>query len=565
MQNSKGSCINGSNRLKFILLNFILLPALLSTGVKTASAQEASKPSVSAIFLGKDEIHIDGLLNEAFWQSQKAAKQFIQQEPIVGAVAAAESIVFVAYDEDHLYIAASLNDPEPSQVGADERQEDGRFDRSDAFAVLIDTYHDHQNAFFFETNVLSAMSDALVSQEGAQVNRDWDGNWQVKAKQTANGWSVEFKIPFETLRFKTGDSQIWGIQFRRRVPHLKEISFWSPLTAEQGFFEVSRSGHLSNISVTKRGPALSLTPYTKTSYHKDQTGTNDLSESDFGGGFDLRYRVQTNLSLDLTYNTDFAETEVDRLQVNLTRFPLFFPEKRVFFLEGKGFYDFGLSGRVQPFFSRRIGLLSGQAVPILLGGKLSGKVGPYGIGTLLMQTEAKGDNPAEQFAVIRMSRDIGLRSKLGVIATERRERNGASGDETYGVDLTLAPNQHFSSDGFLMYSEGGQHSLRGEAAFGEIEWQDPKWRIKLNHLRISPHFSPELGFVRQSDLHETFGYVDIRPQPARGWVREFGLKTEETYQTDASGNFLYQSNYNRIQADFRSGDFILLSSEYLSL
>ncbi len=559
MRNSKGFCINDSNRLKFILFNLILLSALLFTGIKSAFAQEATKPSVPAVSLGKAEIHIDGVLNETIWQSQKSAKQFIQQEPHVGLAALARSSVFVTYDDKHLYIAAVLDDPEPGRVQADERQEDGQFDRSDAFAILIDSYHDHQNAFFFETNLLSAMSDALVSQEGAQVNRDWDAIWQVAAKPTATGWSVEFKIPFESIRFKTGDSQRWGIQFRRRVPHLKEISFWSPLTTEQDFFEVSRSGHLSGISVVEQKRALSLTPYTKAFYHKDQTGRKDLSESDFDGGIDLRYQLQTNLSLDLTVNTDFAETEVDRLQVNLTRFRLFFPEKRAFFLEGKGFYNFGLSGRVQPFFSRRIGLLSGQAVPILLGGKLSGKVGPYGIGTLLMQTEAENGQAAEQFAVVRLSRDVGLRSKLGLIATERRERNGASGDSTFGIDGTLAPNEHLSSEGFLVYTEGNQNSLRGRAAFAEINWQDPKWRIKLNHLQVTPDFSPELGFVRQSDLHETVGYLDIRLQPVKGWVREFGFKTEETYQTDDSGNFLYQSNYNRIQVDARSGDFLLLS------
>lgn len=559
MRNSKGCYINDSNRLHFFLFNLILVFALLFTGIESASAQEAIKPSVPAIALEKGEIHIDGLLNEAIWQSQKPAKQFIQQEPDVGLAARAQSAVFVAYDADHLYIAAALDDPAPSRVQADERQEDGLFDRSDAFAVLIDSYHDHQNAFFFESNVLSAMSDALVSQEGAQVNRDWDGIWQVAAKPTTSGWSVEFKIPFETIRFKTGDSQRWGIQFRRRVPHLKEISFWSPLTIEQDFFEVSRSGHLDNISLKAQRQTFSFTPYVKASYHKDQTGTKDLSESDFDGGIDLRYQVKTNLSLDLTYNTDFAETEVDRLQVNLTRFRLFFPEKRAFFLEGKGFYDFGLSGRVQPFFSRRIGLLSGQAVPILLGGKLSGKVGPYGIGTLLMQTEAEHDQAAEQFAVIRLSRDVGLRSKLGLIATERWERNGSSGDRTYGIDGILAPNEHLSSEGFLVYTEGSQNILRGRAAFTEVNWRDPKWRIKLNHLQVTPDFSPELGFVRQSDLHETVGYVDFRLQATKGRVREFGLKTEETYQTDAAGNFLYQSNYNRFQADFRSGDFLLLS------
>ncbi|MFQ5543183.1 MAG: DUF5916 domain-containing protein [Nitrospiria bacterium] len=536
-----------------------LLALVLIFGLSgEASAQEAAKRSLRAIRLENGQVTVDGFVNEPIWQTGMAATGFVQQEPFVGSLSLAESFARVAYDESHLYIGALLNDPQPDLVRGDERQEDGLFDRSDAFAVLIDTYHDHQNGFFFETNLLSAMSDALVSQEGTEVNRDWDANWSVAAQRTETGWSVEFRIPFTALRFRPGEAQTWGIQFRRRVPHLKEVSFWSPLTSEQVFFEVSRAGHLNGVNTTKQVQPFAIKPYVKGAYQSDRTGTENISESDFDGGVDFRYRFRTNLTLDLTYNTDFAETEVDRFQVNLTRFPLFFPEKREFFLEGKGFYDFGLSGRVQPFFSRKIGLVNRKSVPILVGGKLSGKVGPYGIGTLFMETESQGDAPSERFGVLRLSRDLGLRSKLGVIATQRAERS-KSGRETVGVDGIFAPNKHLRSTAFWLYSDESQGEDRGDTSFAELRWQDPFWRIRLNHLRIDNDFSPALGFVRQDDLHETVGFVDVRPQPKSGRVREFGFKTEMTYQTDASDNFLYQSNYNRMQVDFRSGDFLLLS------
>lgn len=540
----------------FILLFFSFIS--LFSSQKKCFAQELPKRTLTAISAGDEKIEIDGLLNEAVWQTGAGASGFVQQEPHVGKDARALSFVRVAYDEGYLYIGARLNDPDPSAIQADERQEDGLFDRSDAFAVLIDTYHDHKNAFFFETNPLSAVSDALVSQEGAQVNRDWDGQWAAVARRTPTGWSAEFRIPFETLRFRPGDAQTWGIQFRRRAPHLKEISFWSPLTSAQEFFEISRAGHLEGIQATERVRPFSIKPYAKGSYQKDTTGTNDLSETDFDGGLDFRYRFRTNLTLDLTYNTDFAETEVDRFQVNLTRFPLFFPEKREFFLEGKGFYDFGLAGRVQPFFSRRIGLISREPVPILGGGKFSGKVGPYGIGTLFMETESEKGHAAERFGVVRLSRDLGLRSNLGLIATGRKERSGPR-KETLGFDGVFAPHPNLSTNAFWLSSDSDDPTEEGKAAFGGIDWRDPFWRIKLNHLRIDKHFEPALGFVQQADLHETFGFVDIRPQPEAGIVREYGLKTEMTYQRDASGNFLYQSNYNRVQADFRSGDFLLIS------
>lgn len=534
-------------RLK-VVFGFSLLFLLLPVAQNTGAAQEVAKVTLKGIRLEGFEMRIDGLLDEPVWHEGEAAGGFVQQQPVTGAAARAVSFVRIAYDDQYLYIGAMLHDPDPDAVQADERQRDGLFNRSDAFAVLIDTYHDHQSAFFFESNLLSAVSDALVSQEGVQINRNWDGKWEVLARRTSEGWSVEFRIPFETIRFRPGDAQTWGIQFRRRVPHLKEVSFWNPLTSEQNFFEVSRAGHLEGIEGYNPVRPFSMKPYVKGSYE---------SETDFDGGLDLRYQFRTNLTLDLTYNTDFAETEVDRFQANLTRFPLFFPEKREFFLEGKGFYDFGLSGRVQPFFSRRIGLSQGEAIPILVGGKFSGKAGPYGMGTLLMQTEAVGNIPAEQFGVLRLSQDIGFRSNLGLIVTERANRGG-SGYETLGVDSLIAPHPNFTANMFWLHS-GGEAESRGNAHFGEVNWRDPFWRIKLNHLRVDEQFDPALGFVQQTDLDETLAYVDIRPQPASGPIREFGLKTEMTYQRNTHGQFLYQSNYNRIQADFRSGDLILIS------
>lgn len=548
------------NRFIPVFLLFLLSPSGKVFG------QEIPKNSIEANSVATQEIQIDGLLNESPWQGGTIATEFTQQEPFVGNVARVRTTVRLVYDEHHLYIGAMLHDPQPGEIKADERQRDGAFNRSDAFAVLIDTYHDHQSAFFFETNPLSAMSDALVSQEGSQVNKDWDGLWKVKAARIQSGWSLEIKIPFKTLRFRSGNSKDWGIQFRRRVPHLKEISFWSPLSTEQTLFDVSLAGHLSGIETTSQDKPFSIKPYVKGSYERDPATTNTGSKFDEEFGLDFRYRFLTNMTLDLSYNTDFAETEVDRFQVNLTRFPLFFPEKREFFLEGKGYYDFGLTRRVQPYFSRKIGLEGGSPIPIFLGGKLSGKLGPYGLGLLLMETESRDgvpdegieDVPEERFGILRVSRDLGLRSNLGVIGTVREEKNGLS-NKTYGFDGTLAPHPNLTADGFWIHSEDEERQVSGAAYFGNGEWRDPFWRIKLNHLFVGKSFFPELGFVQQRDLEETFGYVDIRPQPVGGIIREFGFKTEMTYQENTSGQFLYQSNYNRVQADFRSGDFILIS------
>jgi len=524
-----------------------------------ASPQEPSKPSISALPLQGQKITVDGFLTEPVWANPEPADHFVQQRPQTGAPALGVSRVWIAFDQNNIYIAADLRDPSPSLIRGDDRQRDASFERSDSFALLIDAYHDHQNGFFFETNVLSAISDALVSREGGEVNLDWNGLWEAAAQRTEEGWSAEFRIPFETLRFQPGESQIWGIQFRRRIPHLKEISFWNPLTPEQTFYEVSRAGHLVGIGSAGQQRRLSIKPYAKGSYQFNRTDLRDDWEVDHDAGGDLRYRLRSNLVFDLTINTDFAETEVDRFQVNLTRFPLFFPEKREFFLEGKGFYDFGLSGRVEPFFSRRIGLAQRRPIEILGGGKLTGKAGPYGIGALYMGTgkEEEIGLGSERFGVLRLTRDFGLRSNIGMIGTHRAGDEESEGN-TVGFDNTFAPTGNLVANGFWLRSDSGPEGP-GEAGFGRLQWRDPFFRVLLYHLRVDESFSPATGFVPQSDLHETQGHLDLRPQPASGPVREFGFKGEMTYQTETDGDFLYQSNYWRAQADFHSGDFILIS------
>ncbi len=543
-------------------LNIARFAVLLIFGAAIPlQAQEPPKPTLSAVPAFEQIIQVDGHLNEAIWQTGSPAIHFTQQRPNPGTPAVGESFVLATFDQSALYIAANLKDPDPNRISADEKHRDASLDRSDTFAVLIDTYHDHQNGYLFETNLLSAQVDALIIKEGGQVNKEWDGLWEVAAQRTPQGWSVEFRIPLETIRFRPESGQTWGIQFRRRIPHLKEISFWSPLTPEQDFFEVSRAGHLVGMEALRQERPWSIKPYLKGVVQSDQVASREV-------GIDIRYQIRTNLTFDLTVNTDFAETDLDALQVNFTRFPLFFPEKREFFLEGKGFYDFGLPGRLQPYFSRRMGLIQGTPIPIEGGGKLTGKIGPYGLGALTLQTGRTQSTPAEQFSVFRFTRDMGLRSNLGLIATDR-DRAGITGDKTAGVDATFAPHPHLVVQGFWVKSDnqdasgaataGGATTASGAATFGQVQWRDPTLRLLLYQLRVDKAFDPKIGFVQQTDLIETQSYLDVRPHPATGPLREIGFKAEMTTQTDRNDAFLYRSTYYRALADFKSGHFVLAS------
>lgn len=535
-------------------LGTALLAASLAAPIVPLHAAEPPKLSLTAFPLVSAVI-LDGVLDDAAWTVPPGATGFVQQTPAAGSPAAGHTTVWAAYDDHALYLAAKLDDPDPELIQADERHRDASLSRSDAFAVLIDAYHDHQTGFLFETNPLAAQSDRVISREGAFVNTAWNGIWDVASARTATGWSVEFRIPFATLRFHPEAGAVWGVQFRRVIPHLRETAFWNPLTSEQTLEEVSRSGHLRGIEPIARGGRLSVVPYAKGAYG---TRTDSLSgwDVDHAAGADLRYLPTSDLTLDLTANTDFAETEADRFQVRLDRFPLFFPERREFFLEGKGAYEFGLAGTLQPFFSRRIGLRGGEPIPLWGGGKLTGKVDRYGIGLLAMQSRADDGGPAERFGVLRLTRDLGVRSQLGGIAT-RRDPIGGSASQTVGLDATYNPTSTFTTDGFWLRSDGNDRP--GYAAFAQAQYRDPLWRLKLSQLRVDERFDPQLGFVRQTDLEETVGYIDVRPRPAAGPVLEWGAKSEITYQTTTDGRLLYRSQYQRVLAEFRSGDTILLS------
>jgi len=508
-------------------------------------------------------ITVDGRLDEPAWRQYPPVSGFVQLTPKTGEPEEGKTDVWILYDDQYLYVGAAMTDPEPAQIQADERRRDSTFSRSDTFGFVVDPFHDHQNGFFFETNPFGAKSDGLVSQEGAFVNMDWDGLWDVAAERTLEGWSAEFRIPLETLRYQKGEKQVWGIQFRRQVPHLKQISFWNPMTTEQTFFMISKGGHLEGINPSASESKLFIKPYVKGSY---QVVQGDSAGSAFGldGGGDVRYAMKSNSTLDLTWRTDFAETESDLFQINLTRFPLYYPEKREFFLESSGFFDFGISGRIQPFFSRTIGLNSSSFLPVpILGGlKFTGKGDGYGVGALSMATRSDSGNEGEQFSVVRFSRDIGVRSRAGFLFTDR---NGVdlNKDETAGGDFFAGVHPDVDLQGFFIKSGmNGAASGTANAGFAEIYWHDPVWRIRLNHLHIDQNFNPGTGFVRQADLDETYGYIDYHPQPKSGAVREYGFKSEVTYQGDSGGDFLYRSSYWRGQANFVNGDFLLTSIDF---
>ncbi|MGH7566619.1 MAG: DUF5916 domain-containing protein, partial [Gemmatimonadota bacterium] len=405
-------------------------------------AQEGTHPPVSVGATRVDGApEIDGRLDEDAWSRADVATGLKQREPDEGEPASEETEVRVLYTQSALYIGVTLRDREPDEIVARTYDRDalagfgGPFGGlegvpDDAFAFVLDTYHDHRNAYLFITNPLGNLTDALIENEGSDVNVDWDGVWDVAARRTADGWTAEFEIPFWTLKFHD-DPRTWGFNFARVIKRRTEESLWASYGRDNGgLFKIARAGELHGLTGLDRSADFQLKPYALGEGRRADHEVDPFDEGlelKFGG--DAKWGLDENWTLDLTANTDFAQVEADVEQINLTRFNLFFPEKRDFFLENAGIFEFGSSGFGGPpplllFFSRRIGFSPEGEVPLLGGARLTGRVGPWSVGVLDVVTAEDAGQPRTNWSVARVRRNVGRRAQWGAIATARSPGGG---------------------------------------------------------------------------------------------------------------------------------------------
>src|SRR6266850_7869286 len=340
---------------------------------------------------------MNGDKGESFGKAAKPAVNFIQREPREGEPASEQTQVRIVYTKDAIYFAVTCLDSEPEKIIATERRRDQSPEKDDSFWIILDTYNDHRNAFLFATNPLGMRFDERITDEGRDINRDWDGEWEVVARRTPTGWTANIKIPFATLRTKGGGKQTWGIDFQRIIRRKNETTYWSNFRRNYTFLNVSQAGKLVGIDDVESGYRLRVKPYVAPRISNIDGNTSPGQGNAFNAGVDVKYRITPNLTADFTVHPDFAQTDVDEQVVNLTRFPIFFPEKREFFREDLGLFEFGTdtgSGNrdardLKLFFSRRIGLSSrGEPVPILAGAKVTGKVKGFNVGFINMQTRS---------------------------------------------------------------------------------------------------------------------------------------------------------------------------------
>ena len=530
-----------------IMLAVLVAPALLHAQQSPlARASRVAAPPV-----------IDGRLDDDAWSGLEPLEGFTQREPSEGQSVSQPTEVRVGHDDAALYIGAWLFDEDPSGIVTGQTLRDASLNDSDAFVVVLDTYLDRQNAFVFGTTPAGIEYDGQVTGEGVGggrgggrqqrgsaggFNLNWDGSWEVATTRDERGWFAEMRIPFSTLRYGAGGAQDWGLNFERRIRRNSEQSMWAPLPRQFDVYRISLAGTLTLEAPARR--TVTVSPYALVDGFRDYGAAS--SDVAFGRqiGGDAKIGLNQSLTLDLTVNTDFAQAEVDDQQVNLTRFSLFFPEKRAFFLENAGTFAVGASRSAELFFSRRIGLQGGREVPIRAGARMTGKVGDFQVGMLNIQTGeafhldddtgvSERIAPANNFGVLRAYREFGNRSQLGAIFVSRLNTADAEDHNlTYGIDGRLGIGEALTFDGWASLTATpatagdeapGTGFNDGEYGFaGGMRYVTRDWQVTTGYRQVGDAFNPEVGFVNRRGYRQV-NWRFLRHLRTEGvsWFREF--------------------------------------------
>ena len=555
---------------------------------EVVSRDAQGRATVRAVRL-LEGIQVDGELDEPVYQEVTAITGLVQLLPVAGAPATEKTEAWIMFDDTNVYVSARIWDsaPESQWVANEMRRDTSQLRQNDTFAVFFDTFYDRRNGYNFYTNPLGARADSQFTNEG-NPNGDWNPVWDVRTGRFDGGWTAEMEIPFKTLRYRSGSPQVWGVQLRRAIRRKNEWVYLTrlPMSASggrgggsTGIFRVSSAATLVGLEPPVASRNIEVKPYAIGGITKDPSknpGAGPMRDGDVG--LDVKYGITENLTADFTYNTDFAQVEVDEQQVNLTRFSLFFPEKREFFLEGRGVFDFARGGiggsggggffgggnAPTLFYSRRIGLQAGEVVPILGGGRVTGKIGQFSVGALSISTDDKAVSGGEStnFSVLRVKRDVLRRSAIGAIFTNRSvSSSGQGSSRTYGADATFAFYDSIQMLGY--YAKTDTPGLAGEDTSyqGRFGYGADRYGLQVDHLLVENNFNPEVGFLRRDNFRRTFveGRFSPRPQSI-DLVRQFRLVGSVDYILSADTSTL-QTRLNRLQfqAEMENSDQIGLT------
>jgi hypothetical protein len=551
----------------------ILCVVLILFLANPSFAQDAGPASreMRAVRLAEAEsVRIDGVLDEDIWERVPPATDFLQRDPDNGAPATEATEVRMVYDAERLVLGVTLHDSEPDRLLGNQMQRDQDFEGDDRFMWTIDSFLDGRSGYFFEINPSGAMGDGLIDPAqqdgdlGADINKSWDGIWIARVRRTSSGWTAEIEVPFRTLNFDPTAST-WGMNFQRTVRRKNEESLWTGYARNQGVARMSNAGRVTGFSGVSQGLGLDLKPYIVGNMSAAPGRGRDALVSTGDIGLDVFYNLTPALRANISVNTDFAETEVDDRRVNLTRFPLFFEEKRDFFLEGSSFFDFGREPgqAVVPFFSRRIGLdADGNPQTIDVGAKLTGQAGPFDLGLLQVRTGETDLLPGEDFSVLRVRRRAFEQSYFGGIYTRRSARSTADVDRhTFGGDFELQTshfrgNQNLELSGMFLQTtnplgtgEDGGWALR-------FSYPNDPVSARISFRELEDNYEPAVGFVERRGYRRMNPVFDWNPRPENHpWIRSFQFGFNFDLQNDTRNRPLTRRwQMTVFDVNFHSGD-----------
>ena len=528
-----------------------------------SEATSGSRPIATAIPIGEAPM-IDGILNERVWLEAPALTNFVQAEPFEGQPASERTELRIVYDDEAIYLGVMLHDSDPSQIVTTDTRRDSNLNDMDSFQIIFDTFHDQQNGFVFGTNPLGVQYDAQVRNQENPAS-SWDGSWEVETNVTESGWTAEFRIPLRTLRYGPAP-QTWGVNAFRNIQRRRERTYWAPLAREYNLGRLSSAGDLRGLQLqTPRN--LKVLPYVTSSANRD---FRPRVATDLAGdvGLDAKFGITPSLNLDVTYNTDFAQVEVDNQQINLTRFNLRFPEKRPFFQENSGLFRIGKDNELDLFFSRRIGLdENGAIVPIRGGGRLTGKVNGFNVGMLNMQTGDVASTPANNFSVLRASRELQNRSGIGMMFINRSATGtlARSNDwnRTWGTDARLGLGEHFTTSAFAARTETPGRTGRDYAYNIDTQWDDGRTDATFEWGMTGEDFNPEAGFLETPGGYRRYRFgvgETMRQETIRRWgFRELNPHMNYTRYDYLDGGLLTAELHADNHWDWENGHFVTVA------
>lgn len=509
-------------------------------------------------------LRIDGRLDEAVYTSVPAMSDFVQTEPFEGTAATEKTEVWIFFDDEHVYLMARCWESEPDRIMVDEMRRDNRnIGRNDNLAWMFDTLYDQRTGVVFEVNPLGGRMDGQTSNEG-QTNFDWNPIWDVEVGRFDRGWTLEAAFPFKSLRYRSGRAQVWGFNVRRRNRWKNELSYLIPIPAAVGGrgLRASLAAPLVGLEAPPRSRNLEIKPYAISDLTSDTAELPPVA-NELGGdiGLDVKFGITESVTADFTYNTDFAQVEADEQQVNLTRFSLFFPEKREFFLENQSTFSFGGAGRDTPilFYSRRIGLQNGREVPVEAGGRMTGRIGGFDVGLLHIRTDEENvsDARATNFSVVRLKRDVFRQSSIGLLATGRSVGlTGSSANSAYGVDgafrflqNTLAVDTYWAQT----QTKGLPGANTSYRAY--LDFNGDRYGARVERLVIGDAFNPEVGFVRRDNLRKSRGRFRFSPRLSSvDSIRKLTWSASINYIEDMAGRLETRESYGEFGIDFENSD-----------